>query len=138
MSGYIEKRLYEGETLLYRGRFHWFMWARAWAALVVLGIMLFGIYFFIAEMIRLNTTEFAVTDRRVVMKKGLWSANVQEISLDAIEGSALKQGILGRIFNFGRLSIHGRGETHVNFPTMADPQAFRAKAERVKQAIVPQ
>ena len=134
MARYIEKNLYEGETLLYQGQYHWLSWARAWAVLLVLGIILFGIYFFIAEMIRLNTTEFAVTDRRVVLKKGLWSADVQEISLDAIEGSALKQSVLGRMFGFGRLSIHGRGETHIPFPTMAHPREFRAHAERSRQA----
>lgn len=136
MAGYIEKHLYEGETLLYRGQFHWLIWARAWAALVVLGIVLFGIVYFIAEAIRLNTTEFAVTDRRVVLKKGLWSADVQEISLDAIEGSSLRQSVLGRILGFGRISINGRGETHINFPTMAKPREFRLHSERARQAAL--
>ncbi|MDX1293019.1 MAG: PH domain-containing protein [Hyphomonas sp.] len=133
MAGYIEKRLYEGEILRYRGKFHWIAYARAWLALIVLGIIIFGIVYFIMEMVRINTTEFVVTDRRVVLKTGLWSADVEEIALDAIEGSSLKQGILGRIFGYGRLSINGRGETHIRFPNMAHPQEFRAQAEKAKQ-----
>ena len=136
MAGYIEKRLYEGETLRYRGQFHWLEHAKAWLMLIVFGILIFGIVYFIAEMVRLSTTEFVVTDRRVVMKTGLWSADVNEIALDAIEGSSLNQGIVGRIFGFGRLSVHGRGETHINFPNMAHPQTFRAEAEKAKQAVV--
>lgn len=136
MAGYIEKHLCEGEILRHRGAFHWFEHAKAWLMLVVFGILIVGIVYFIAKMIHLNTTEFVVTDRRVVMKTGLWSADVNEIALDAIEGSTLKQGILGRIFGFGRLSIHGRGETHITFPSMAHPQKFRAEAEKSKQAAI--
>ncbi|MFT5776245.1 MAG: putative membrane protein YdbT with pleckstrin-like domain [Hyphomonas sp.] len=134
MAGYIEKRLYEGETLRYQGQFHWLSHFRAWLALIVLGIVIFGIVFFIAEQIRLRTTEFAVTDRRVVLKKGLFSADVQEITLDSIEGSSIRQGVFGRIFGFGHLSINGRGETHIVFPVMANPATFRAHAERTKQS----
>ncbi|KCZ49395.1 PH domain-containing protein [Hyphomonas pacifica] len=136
MAGYIEKRLYEGEVLRHRGQFHWIVHARAWAALILLGVLVFGIVYFIMEMVRVNTTEFVVTDRRVVLKTGLWSADVEEITLDAIEGSSLKQSIFGRIFDYGRLSIHGRGETHIRFPNMAHPQTFRAEAERSKQAAI--
>ena len=136
MAGYLDKRLYEGEILRYRGEFHWIEYAKAWLMLIVFGIIIFGIVYFIAEMVRLNTTEFVVTDRRVVKKTGLWSANVEEITLDSIEGSSLNQGILGRIFGFGRLSVHGRGETHIQFPNMAHPQKFRAEAEKSKQAAL--
>lgn len=135
MAGYIEANLYEGEELLYEGQFHWLHWARAWAALLVLGIVIFGIVYFIMEMIRLNTTDFAVTDRRVVLKKGLLSADLQEISLDAIEGSALNQSMFGRMFGYGKLTVHGRGEMHIDFPTMAKPKEFRLHAERSRQAI---
>jgi len=132
MAGYIEKRLYDGETLRYRGEFHWLSHLRAWLALILLGVVIFGIVFFISEQIRLRTTEFAVTDRRVVLKKGLFSADVQEITLDSIEGSSIRQGIMGRIFGFGHLAINGRGETHIAFPVMAHPATFRAHAERAK------
>lgn len=126
MAGYIEKRLYDGEILRYRGQFHWLSHFRAWLALIVLGVVIFGIVFFISEQIRMRTTEFAVTDRRVVLKKGLFSADVQKITLDSIEGSSIRQGL------FGHLSINGRGETHIAFPVMAHPATFRAHAERTK------
>ena len=42
MAGYIEKRLYEGETLRYRGQFHWLEHAKAWLMLIVFGTVTFG------------------------------------------------------------------------------------------------
>jgi len=121
---YIEKHLHEGEHVVVRGRFHWLWHARAWAALLIFGWLIIGIIYFIYEMIRLNTTEFAVTNRAVVMKKGFISAHVTQLSLEAVEGAQLDQGILGRIFGFGGLDIEGRGEGVIDFPTMARPGQF--------------
>lgn len=121
---YIEKHLHEGEHIVTWGRFHWLWHARAWAALLIFGWLIIGIVYFIYEMIRLNTTEFAVTNRAVVMKKGFISAHVNQLSLEAVEGAKLDQGILGRIFGFGGLDIEGRGEGEIDFPTMARPGQF--------------
>lgn len=121
---YIQKHLHEGEHIVREGQFHWLWHARAWAALLIFGWLIIGIVYFIYEMIRLNTTEFAVTNRAVVMKKGFISTHVTQLSLEAVEGAKLDQGILGRIFGFGRLDIEGRGAGEVDFPTMANPSAF--------------
>lgn len=121
---YIEKHLNYGETLVRVGRFHWLWYARAWAALILFGWLIVGLIYFIYEMIRLITTEFAVTDRRLVKKTGFIAANVDQMSLEAIEGASMKQGVIGRIFGFGNLEIEGRGEGEVDFPTMAAPAKF--------------
>ncbi|WP_018148162.1 PH domain-containing protein [Henriciella marina] len=134
---YIEKHLNDGEEILLNGRFHWLWYARAWAALILFGWLIVGLIYFIYEMIRLATTEFAVTDRRLVKKTGFIATNVDQMSLEAIEGASMKQGVLGRIFGFGNLDIEGRGEGEVDFPTMAAPADFlkavnnaRGRAER--------
>ncbi|WP_158085655.1 PH domain-containing protein [Henriciella aquimarina] len=121
---YIEKNLSEDEEVLYWGEFHWLWYARAWAALIIFGILIIGIIYFIYEMLRLKTTEFAVTSRRIVMKRGILSAHVDQLSLSSIEGADLDQGIIGRIFGFGSLEIEGRGEGEIRFPPMARPGAF--------------
>ena len=121
---YIEEHVHEGERVIYRGKFHWLWHARAWAALIVFGILIIGIIYWIYEMIRLNTTEFAITNRSVILKKGFISAHVTQLSLEAVEGAQLDQGILGRIFGFGGLDIEGRGEGQIDFPTMANPSEF--------------
>ena len=130
---YIEKHLSNGEEVLYWGKFHWLWYARAWAVLIIFGILIIGIVFFIYEMLRLKTTEFAVTNRRIVMKEGILSAHVDQLSLSSIEGADLDQGIIGRLFGFGTLEIEGRGEGEIRFPPMAAPGQFLRAANTASE-----
>lgn len=131
---YIEKTLTSGEDVVYWGKFHWLWYARAWAVLIIFGILIVGIVWFIYEMLRLKTTEFAVTNRRIVIKRGILSAHVDQLSLSSIEGADLDQGIIGRIFGFGSLAIEGRGEGVLDFPTMAKPGEFLKEANKASEA----
>lgn len=132
--GYLANRLAPGETIVATGRFHWLQYLYAWAMLILLGIVLIGIVIWIREMARLATTEFLVTNRRIVLKKGFLSAHVDEVTLNSIEGAHIDQSLFGRLFNYGRLTIRGSGDTHLMFPTMSDPGKFRAAAEGVRIA----
>jgi uncharacterized membrane protein YdbT with pleckstrin-like domain len=127
--GYLAKRLAPGETIVATGRFHWMQHFFAWALLILLGVVLVGIFIWIREMVRLATTEFLVTNRRIVLKQGFFTVHVDEVTLNSIEGAHIDQSLLGRLFNYGRLTIRGSGDTHLLFPTMADPGKFRAAAE---------
>lgn len=126
---YLSKRLAAGETIIYRGQFHWVQQIYAWAMLVLLGILIIGIVIWVREMFRLNTTEFVVTNRRVMLKQGFFNVHVDEITLNSIEGAHVDESIIGRLFDYGRLTIRGSGDTHLVFPTMSDPAAFRSAAE---------
>ncbi len=130
---YVSSRLFEGEVIRHSGAFHWLWHLRAWAALIVLGVLVIGIVIFIAEMIRFRTTEMVVTSRRIVVKRGFLSASLNQLSLDAMETSHIRQGLLGRLFGFGNLVIMGRGEGQLHFPPMAEPGAFVAAAEKARQ-----
>ncbi len=132
--GYLANRLAVGEAIVYRGRFHWLQHVYAWAMLVLLGIILVGVVIWIREMVRLNTTEFLATNRRVVLKQGFFNVRTDEITLNSIEGANIDQSIVGRIFDYGRLTIRGSGDTHLVFPTMADPASFRSAAEGARIA----
>ena len=131
---YINKRLAPDEVIVAEGRFHWLAHLWAWLALVVLGVLLIGIVIWVREMVRLNTTNFVVTNRRIVLKKGILQVDVDEMNLSSIEGSHIDQSILGRIFGYGSLTVRGRGETQIKFPTMARPARFRAAAEGARMA----
>lgn len=132
--GYVSKHLFKGEQIIHEGRFHWVDKIRPWLFLVLLGIIVIGIFMFVVDLVRIQTTEFAVTSRRVVMKTGFLRARVIEITLDSIEGSRIKQGPLGRIFGFGELELEGRGDSKIEFPRMVKPDVFRAQIEIARQA----
>lgn len=132
---YVRQRLFEGEEIVYEGRFHWFHHAQAWLVLIFLGIFLIGIFMFISMMIKFSTTEFVVTSRRVIFKKGWLSARMEELQLDAIEGGRITQSFAGRIFGFGDVHVTGRGDTDIDFPLMEKPARFLAAIEKARSEV---
>jgi uncharacterized membrane protein YdbT with pleckstrin-like domain len=129
---YIVKRLAPGESILHEGRFHWLQKILPWLALIFLGILIIGVFIWIADLIRLKTTEMLITNRRVVLKRGFFNVKVDELNLASVEGAHIEQSFIGRIFGFGRLTLRGRGETEIVFPAMARPAQFRSALEAAR------
>jgi uncharacterized membrane protein YdbT with pleckstrin-like domain len=99
---------------------------------VALALILVGLaspYFAIKALIILLTTECVLTDRRVLAKTGLISRESIELLLSKVEGLQVKQGILGRIFNFGSVIITGTGGSTSPFPGIARPLDFRKRVQ---------
>ena len=95
-------------------------------------VFIFGLVKFAQMMVVKATTEIAITNTRLVYKRGLVARHVGEISIDRIEGVNVLQPILGRIFNYGRIMIRGMGVGEVLLPPIEDPIAFRRALEEAK------
>lgn len=91
-----------------------------------------GLLGFAQMMIVKATTEIAITNNRLVYKRGLVARQVGEMSIDRIEGVNVLQTILGRIFDYGRLAIRGMGVGEVVLPPIEDPIAFRKAIEKAR------
>lgn len=96
-------------------------------------MFILGLFSFAQMMIIKSTTEIAITNNRLVFKKGLVARHVGEISIDRIEGVNVLQSFFGRIFNYGRLAVRGMGVGEVVLPSIADPIAFRKAIERARK-----
>src|SRR5262249_39731164 len=135
---YIDESLGRDEALHYRARFPAIYHAGAWACLIALGaagaVAMFGGYalagtglaltggaLFVSVMLPIWTTEIGVTTQRFIYKRGLIWRNSQELQLRSIEEVNLDQGLLGRLFNFGRIGLHGTGVGDIQLPSLADP-----------------
>jgi uncharacterized membrane protein YdbT with pleckstrin-like domain len=129
---YISRRLAPGEEIVREGEYHWFQKTWPWLALLVLGILIIGIIIWAVALFRMATTRWAVTNRRVILKRGFFNAHVDELTLGSIEGAHVDQSIFGRIFGYGKLRLTGRGESHLEFPTMAHPNRFRSAIEEAR------
>jgi len=70
-------------------------------------------------------TEIEITDRRVIYKRGFIFRRTSEMNMDKIESVDVDQSILGRILNYGTITIRGTGESQEPFKTVADPLEFR-------------
>jgi uncharacterized membrane protein YdbT with pleckstrin-like domain len=71
------------------------------------------------------TTETDVTNMRVVHKTGFIKRRTFEMSLDKVESVDVNQSILGRIFNYGDVTVRGVGEGAETIDTIASPLEFR-------------
>ena len=76
-----------------------------------------------------RTSEFAVTNKRVLIKTGLIRCHSLETLLSKIESIGVTQGILGRILDFGMIVVSGTGGSKEPFHRIADPLQFQCKVQ---------
>jgi uncharacterized membrane protein YdbT with pleckstrin-like domain len=136
MGNYVDSNLMPGEQVVYRTRVHGIVFVPP-AVMILLGIGLFmiplagllvlllGVVMLIGAWIRQWTSEFAVTNRRVIIKVGLISRQTIEINMSKVESVEVRQGILARLLNYGTIVVVGTGGTKEPFDMIDDPLAFR-------------
>ncbi len=95
-------------------------------------IFILGLMSFARMMVIKVTTEIAITNSRLIYKRGLIARQVGEMSVDRIEGVNILQSIFGRIFNYGRIAIRGMGIGEVILPPIENPIAFRQAIEKAR------
>jgi hypothetical protein len=71
------------------------------------------------------TTEFAVTNKRVIGKSGALRRRSLEIMLSKIESVRVDEPFLGRLLNYGTIIVKGSGGTAQPFPFISDAMALR-------------
>ncbi len=149
MGRYIDDILQPGEKVLYSTNAHWIFYLPAIAAWIVViaflalsrmivgevpvllclamaGIAaLFALYKTATAWFHRWTTETDVTNMRVVHKTGFITRQTFEMSLDKVESVDVDQSILGRILNYGNITVRGVGEHQRQIQTIASPLAFR-------------
>ena len=134
-----------GEQIEYRANLHWLgfllpillfivaIWlffvggniAKVFALILAVG----GLVTALSAVIERRTSEFAVTNKRVLIKTGLIRRHSLETLLSKIEGIGVAQSILGRILGFGTIVISGTGGSKEPFHKIADPMMFRRRVQ---------
>jgi len=103
-----------------------------WFSFLIAGMfLLITIRLVLEALVALLTTEFAVTNRRVIAKTGFIHRRTLELLIPKIESVAVYQNIVGRMFNFGSVTVIGTGGTREKFGAIADPMAIRRKLNQV-------
>lgn len=94
----------------------------------VLAVMLFVLaaLMLLTAWFRRWTTEIAVTNKRIVYKSGFIRRQTKEMNIDKIASVDVRQSILGRVFDYGRVSVQAAaGMTLEDIPLIASPLQFR-------------
>ena len=149
MGRYIDDILQPGEKVLYSTNVHWMFYLpaiAAWILAVILlvlsrattteGVILLclsaaavvgivALYWTAKAWFHRWITETDVTNLRVVHKTGFIKRRTFEMSLDKVESVDVNQSILGRILNYGDVTVNGVGEGTETIKTIASPLAFR-------------
>ncbi len=150
MGRYIDDILQPGEKVLYSTNAHWMFYLPAIGAWVLALILLIlsratttegvallclsasavvaiaALYWTAKAWFHRWTTETDVTNLRVVHKTGFIKRRTFEMPLDKVESVDVNQSILGRILDYGDVTIQGVGEGKETISTIAKPLAFRS------------
>ena len=123
--GYVDDNLMPGERVTHRTRLHWTIFVSLKALLTL----------FIAPIVARATSEFAVTNRRVIIKVGLVSRRTVELNLEKVESIGVEQTVLGRILGYGAIVVVGTGGTKEPFSRIADPMGFRRAVNEATEQL---
>jgi uncharacterized membrane protein YdbT with pleckstrin-like domain len=147
---YIQRVLQPNETVIYQTRLHWLVYSRAMILVAVAAAFAFGGYYaggddflkaglaaasfflFFAVIsaihaaIKRVSTELAVTDHRVIFKRGIFSRYTIEMARSKIESIDVHQSIWGRIFNYGTILVRGTGGSLEPFRDIENPLQLRS------------
>ena len=136
--GYVESNLIQGEQVVYKTRIHLvvflpsgvmilagIVFGAIYHPLAGLAVIGFGAAMLIGAWIRHWTSEFAVTNKRVIVKVGLISRRTIEINMSRVESVEVNQDIFARLLNYGNIVVVGTGGTKEPFDLIDDPLAFR-------------
>jgi len=139
--GYLEQSLGQNEKIVYTAHFHRLNYIAAWISLSFIGVLVIKAIFFtsgstkwafliicvailagmLSWMIPVWTTEIAVTNHRLVVKRGWLTRATAELQLKSIEQVNFHQGPIGRLLDFGKIEVHGTGVDDVKLPNIACP-----------------
>jgi len=158
--GYIHNNLLKDENVLYWTKPHWIIFSPAvflavFSLLVLIflpaalssasGFIIFGmpIYKWIAFIVFIlaifqgiksyilyQTSEYGITNKRIIMKTGWVQRRSLEIFLDKIEAIYVDQSIPGRMLSFGTIVVVGTGGTKDPFLYVPLPLKFRNMAQQ--------
>lgn len=121
---YVMDNLLSNERVVYEARVHWSVYL-SWKSLLTV---------FIWGWIQRTASEFAVTNRRVIIKVGIIQRRTLELNLSKVESIEVEQSIWGRMFSFGDIEVIGTGGTREQFSRIGDPLGFRKAVAEAAEA----
>jgi uncharacterized membrane protein YdbT with pleckstrin-like domain len=151
---YVEKSLAPDERVLFRTRLSRMMFVGPLLSVLVGAILLFvrdsplvhglallvlavAVVFGLLRYVSFASSEFAVTDKRVIIKLGVLRRRTLELQRSKVEAIAVNQGIGGRIFGYGDIVVTGTGGTKEPFRNIGAPFQFSRAVQTATGSAAP-
>ena len=146
--GYIEDNLTSNEKVIFKTRLHWIVLIKPilWIIVAiilfsaplaefgtVLGVIsvILALYFGLSGIANYFTSEFGVTDQRVMIKTGYLHTKTIETLLTKIEAIEVTQTLFGKGFGYGSILITGSGGSKSKFHHIDSPLEFRQRIQEM-------
>lgn len=153
---YVAKNLIDGESVVYRARLHSLvllvpiaidaLLTVAGLAMLIAGLsskptttwlwvaglifILLGSVVLLSGVVRRSAAELVVTNKRVIFKAGVFRRKTTEMFLQKIESVGVDQNLVGRISNYGTITLRGTGGTTEPFDKVSNPLEFRRQVQQ--------
>ncbi len=146
---YLNRVLQPGETVVYTAKLSWINYVPGvllliaavvvyvivrlqipsewWANIVGIIVLIPALYFIGKAWFDRWTTEIAVTDRRIIFKRGFIRRHTIEMSIDKVESVDVSQSILGRLLDYGDIIVRGTGAGFQPLRGIDAPLKFRSR-----------
>ncbi len=147
---YVKRTLQEGETIELTAKLHWINYVYPMLLLLLAGVLWlfyitpggfnksdffwlvvlcggYGVYEFLKRWVM----EMVVTNKRVVLRKGILAIDSDELKNAKIEGIEVEMTVLGRILNYGDVCFAGVGVNRFKFPAVANPREVKTRADEI-------
>ncbi len=156
--GYIENNLVPGEQVIYKTGYHWIviLWSMVlsilFAALGVAALyeafsnnekanykqafeiggsvaLILAAIILMQGIVRRNSTEVAVSNKRVLIKTGVLARKSIEVLLGKVESIGVEESAMGRMLGYGSVVVRGTGGTFETFHNISHPDEFRRQVQ---------
>jgi uncharacterized membrane protein YdbT with pleckstrin-like domain len=146
---YIDSNLLPDERIVFRTRLHWLLFL--WPVVFVVFVMFPAAWLLVSSswssyawmplaasllvplpaFIKRMSSDFAVTNKRIMMKEGVFHTRSTEVLLSKVESIAVDQSLAGRILDYGNIVVSGTGGTKETFLQIQAPLEFRRAVQSV-------
>jgi len=133
---YVNRSLHDGETVYFEAEYFWFeRWKYIGAYIfgvitLITGVGLLFLAYAVYKHLSIRSTERAVTNWRVIQKKGIVSVETEEILMNAIETITIHQSITERLMGGGTVKVTGRGGVVIDIKDVDEPIVVKKAIEQ--------
>ena len=141
---YIDETLLPDEHVVYRTALHWIIFLRpvlvilvglalliAFRTVPLVGapVLLLGVLLLFAPLVAYWSTEFGVTDKRMIVKVGFIRRRTLELLLRQVEALSVDQSLSGRMLDYGTITLSGTGGVREVFHRVREPLELRRRIQ---------
>lgn len=85
----------------------------------------------IIATVKYKTTEYAVTDKRVVEKYGWIATHTDEMPLNKLENVTVTYTFFGKMWNYGTVTFQGANHNNITFSNVKNAEDIKRKLNEI-------